>query len=111
MATMRMSEAKILIPLRRDDNGEFHKPDVISNWRDMLISTFGGVTLGRAVRGAWKDSAGQTVWDDSVPCYVCYGPEHGDDTIRRLARRACTDFAQQCVYVKFGDGHVELVRK
>lgn len=77
--------------------------------RKRLIRHFGGYTETHG-HGAWRDGEGQTlretvrVWDVAID-----ETDVGKGMLLEIAQRAGHLAEQECVYVRFGDGTVQLV--
>lgn len=103
-----MREAAIIVP--RHDNLGREIPAVLAQACETLMSIFGGATIVQA-QGYWKGAIG-TVIEPVNHVTVAYEPSlHADLALQTVARDVAVAADQECVYVRYADGRVELVEQ
>ena len=102
-----MQEIRFYIPLVRDSNRECHHADAWNYLANTLLDLAGGFTDCGIVTGCWRDASGKTIHDDSR-AYVIALDSESEWKARRLFRKFCRVFDQQCIYVSFA-GQAELI--
>ena len=75
--------------------------------RDRALGYFGGLTVHAEASGYWRNDAGAVVRDRVQPWEVA---SEDAATVRVFAAIVRAQCYQDCVYVRFPDGHVELVK-
>jgi len=93
-----LAEYTFLIPLVRDSDRREHDKRANDWLASKLYKTFGGYTLAGTVRGTWKDSNGNELYDDSTVYRVAIEPNLVYK-LRRIIESCKIVFDQQTVYV------------
>lgn len=95
-----MREARIIVPSDRT-MGIVHE----------LIKEFGGATQMRAI-GSWTAPSGEIVTEEVTIIDVAYIPtEVSDRKLYDLAWQYGQDAEQVAVYLRYGNGHVQMVQE
>ncbi len=78
-----------------------------------ISKAFGGCTVSADCRGVWRDNDG-TMYDEvvAVVSIAANWDAAAIETLREIARVACRDMAQVCVFVAFPHGveFIDLIR-
>jgi hypothetical protein len=101
-----MREFTILIPELRNSDSQPHGAERWQTFEANLLDIAGGFSRNHnLVRGCWRNSAGNTVRDNSVCFRVAlpaphFGPttDLAFDKLVGLVKSACHTFDQQCIY-------------
>ena len=93
-----LAEYTFLIPLVRDSYRREHGQRANDWLASKLYKTFGGYTLAGTVRGTWKDSNGNELFDDSTVYRVAIEPKLVYK-LRRIIESCKIVFDQRTVYV------------
>ena len=102
----RRSEATVFLPLV--DNDGRAVPE--ERWREalgLLVTEFGGATLGAPVEGCWRDADGTIRREPVRPVVVSFEPgrlANFRQALQRVGRR----LGQQVLYTRFSEPRVEL---
>lgn len=104
-----LAEYQFLLPIQRDSNRASHGEGLFDWLENRLLSLAGGFSTGASVVGFWRDDSGQVIHDTSIPYTVAIDPDRFGDLIELLAIDVCREFDQQCIYLRFPDGSVELI--
>ena len=102
----RRSEATVFLPLVDNDG----RPVPEERWQEalgLLVTEFGGATLGAPVEGCWRDADGAIRREPVRPVVVSFEQDrlaHFRRTLQRVGRR----LGQQVLYTRFSEPRVEL---
>lgn len=97
-----MREARIILPVECPLN-------VVEDTIDTIIDTFAGATVYPAT-GHWIDPNGLKVSEATRVVDIAYKPSHdGDSQLYDIAQHFRKAARQTEVYVRYGNGHVQLV--
>lgn len=99
-----MKEARIILPI--DDNTTLAVQECINEIRD----EFNGATVYGGV-GVWKfPSTGQPISENVSIVDIAYEPsDENDAKLFDIAWKFREDAKQQSVYLRYGNGHVQMV--
>ena len=96
-------ECRFFIPLVRDGNRNVHAPRAWQRLNAVLYATFRASTTRKtlwisidALSGEYHGKQGRVV--DESREYILAIPRDRLDELRRILRRACITFDQQCLY-------------
>jgi hypothetical protein len=111
VAKKRLVECSFLVPARRDrilSDGKAHRRRAWA-WLEGELSAFGGATRAPELYRGWylDRQTGERVDDRSRKYFAALPPGRVDE-LRALLRRACSEFAQKCIYLSVA-GLVEFV--
>lgn len=90
------------VPTVDDKTREPHSDGAWAALENTLIDTFGGLTRGADVSGAWRAPDGQLIREPSRTYEVDVADE-ALPTVEKILRGACATFGQQCLRVKIED--------
>lgn len=93
-----LAEYTFLIPLVRDSDRREHDQRANDWLASKLYKTFGGYTLAGTVRGTWRDSNGNELFDESTVYRVASEPKLFYK-LRRIIESCKVVFDQRTVYV------------
>ena len=97
-----LREAKIILPT-------FCKDQCHASLRQVLISSFGGVTVTEG-KGWHTDTQGHAMEHVTIYTVACSAQHVATDTLlREFARQIAKDAGQRSIYLKLPGGHVEFV--
>jgi hypothetical protein len=106
-----MKEAKIILPVypERMSMGEATK--LHGHLQKRLATTFGGFTATEG-DGGWIDDAGKLI-TERVRVYVVanQGDEGEAAKLRNIARWLAKESGEDCIYIRYADGEVELMSR
>lgn len=107
MTDFNRKTAVLILPLR--DNAGRQLAETHRTLRTVLLDAFGGYTQ-TLVTGAWKDDKGKVYQDDSLKYEIAMttGVSDGQKLVE-IARLACRDARQECVFVQLAAGNVVFV--
>ena len=108
MTDFNRKTAVLILPLR-ENAGRRQLAETHRTLREELLDAFGGYTQ-TLVTGAWKDDAGKVYQDDSLKYEIAMGTGPGDGMkLVEIARQACAQGRQECVFVQLAAGNVVFV--
>ncbi len=90
------------VPTVHDATREPHTDPTWAALEDTLITTFGGLTRGADVTGAWRAPDGKLIREPSRT-YEVDVTEDQLNEVETILRAACATFGQQCLRVKIED--------
>jgi len=101
---MPMREGMVICPRGR----KYHA--VMMQARDQLIDAFGGCTITASV-GSWRGATGQVITEPVWQLVVAYNPFYKVSRLpmERVAQFIGREAKQQAVYVRYANGHVEII--
>lgn len=106
-----MNEGKIIIPATDKAGNVAPARAALRATCINMAEGFGGYTVTDG-QGGWIDNQGHLVEEDVkivTVAYDDYSDPNADMFLLNSARQVAADLDQDCVYVKFADGIVELV--
>jgi hypothetical protein len=102
----RRSEATVFLPLVDNDG----RPVPEERWQEalgLLVTEFGGATLGAPVEGCWRDADGAIRREPVRPVVVSFEQDRLAH-FRRMLQRVGRRLGQQVLYTRFSEPRVEL---
>lgn len=104
-----MRETSFILPLTDNDgNGLAH---VHAEVQEELLNAFGGFTM-EDVQGVWRNDEGRRFVDASKRYTVAFDDDPSRDNDYRfslIAAQAGKRAKQECIYVRWSNGTVELI--
>jgi len=103
-----MYEAKIICPKNAEAPGNARK--ALKDAIEAATNAFGGVTITEGY-GSWKNDAGKVIAEPvAILTMACEDSPANRDAIDDIAIEIGATARQDCVYVKYPNGHVTLLQ-
>jgi uncharacterized membrane protein len=103
----RCLEATVFLPLA-DNRGQYFADTTWDVALEILVTPFGGATLGESQEGCWLDARGRVCRERIRPVAISFAPERLGE-FRRAVHAVGRHLGQEAMYVRFEEPRVELI--
>lgn len=103
----RRLEATVFLPVE----GNTRQPFSSQEWNvalELLVTEFGGATIGAPVEGFWRDKDGKLQREPVRPVIISFEPDRLD-RFRRTVHEVGRRLGQETIYIRFEEPRVELL--